>query len=619
MPMGLDDLCQAVLGLMALGHKPDAHGVQLQAMLVAWDESGFLRAHIARHGFGQLAADVVRSAQSTRAQESKHLTPLGHRLVRWLIRSGLGGYESRAYEAMSQMAMRKLGVAGPGSPADEERWIQALQILVLWVNEDKDERQERLKSWITQAGKSYSGTGAGVWPSRAAGPAPVPRWPEVPVEELFPPPWMLDDPASVPYPGSTPITGPVMTPPPEETPALVPKKPTTGWKFLHVPEGEPDGHTYTYAMPEARSAEGLAIVAARVRGKKHKHEGTHCDDWVEAATIGKWTVLAVADGAGSCRFSRVGAKASCRNSVAVMQEALRDIDLQTLEPADWARETGTNRFRCDKLNTVAEAIHKAMQTSYDVIVKETEARKTAEYDRVLTRPIEVKDLSCTLLIAVHVPVMIGGKKYDWVMGCQIGDGMIAAVSKSGTLTLLAVPDTGSFSGETEFITSKNKLESAALWGRTQAVPTDLSALMAMTDGVADDYFPNDPGMLTLFGDLCLNGVIVFEQAPNIFPTQKAPPEEAISTLSERMIAPENAQDVRVFSMSTYAKTLNKPVSVILKERHDVLALNAGVPLPTPGVTPSQRLETWLDSYQVRGSFDDRALAVLYAQTGRDSQ
>ena len=44
--------------------------------------------------------------------------------------------------------------------------------------------------------------------------------------------------------------------------------------------------------------------------KKHKHEGTHCDDWFDFATAGKWTILAVADGGGSYRFSRVGAQAA---------------------------------------------------------------------------------------------------------------------------------------------------------------------------------------------------------------------------------------------------------------------------------------------------------------------
>ena len=31
--------------------------------------------------------------------------------------------------------------------------------------------------------------------------------------------------------------------------------------------------------------------------------------------------------------------------------------------------------------------------------------------------------------------------------------------------------------------------------------------MVMTDGVADDYFPNEPNMLELYGDLVLNQVI----------------------------------------------------------------------------------------------------------------
>jgi hypothetical protein len=593
----------------------------------SWDETGFMRPHLAHRGFGQLAADVVRMAQSTRAQESRDLTPLGHRLIRWLRRGGMGAYDIRAYDAMSKMAMRKMGVSGAGTAREEQLWLEALQILVLWISEDRNERLERLGERIIEAGKSYTGPGVGQWPSSKAEPGPV-KWTRVKGEELFPPAWMLDDPASIPYPlgeASSPMTtaAPVTTEPemttPAPTPAPMTRKPTSGWKFIPVREGEPDAHTYTYAMPEMRSPEGMPIVAARVRGKKHKHEGTHCDDWVEAATAGKWTIMAVADGAGSCRFSRVGAKAACRNSVAVLKEALGALELETLEPTDWARDPATNRFKGEKLNIAAEAIHKAMRTSYDELNKATEARKTPDYDMVLSRPIEPRDLSCTLLLTVHVPVMIGGKKYDWVMGCQIGDGMIAAVSKSGTLTLLATPDTGAFSGETEFITSRNKLESSALWGRTQAVPTDLRALMAMTDGVADDYFPNDPGMLTLFGDLCLNGVIVFPEAEGEATGQTGVAESAFSSLSERMVAPDEAMDVRVYSMAAYAKAVGKPVSVILKERHELLTAGAGISYAGQQASSARRLETWLDSYQVRGSFDDRALAVMYAQTTRDTQ
>ena len=69
----------------------------------------------------------------------------------------------------------------------------------------------------------------------------------------------------------------------------------------------------------------------------------------------------------------------------------------------------------------------------------------------------------------------------------------------------------------------------------------------MTDGVADDYFPNDPGMLNLYEDL----------------------------VKERIIA-SSANTDRV----------------------------AGQEVKQP-ISAQERLRYWLDSYYVKGSFDDR--------------
>src|SRR5262249_28969779 len=54
----------------------------------------------------------------------------------------------------------------------------------------------------------------------------------------------------------------------------------SGWKYLPPPAGEPDAHEESAARL-ATSPEGWPLLGARVRGKKHKHEGTHCDDWFE--------------------------------------------------------------------------------------------------------------------------------------------------------------------------------------------------------------------------------------------------------------------------------------------------------------------------------------------------
>ncbi len=95
------------------------------------------------------------------------------------------------------------------------------------------------------------------------------------------------------------------------------------WKYLPVPLSQPE------PAPEYLSHfirfPGSRVVAARVRGKKHKHEGTNCDDWYEVANLGNITLIAVSDGAGSKKFSRIGARESCKAAVGYLSAAFKKV------------------------------------------------------------------------------------------------------------------------------------------------------------------------------------------------------------------------------------------------------------------------------------------------------
>src|SRR4051794_10276990 len=80
-----------------------------------------------------------------------------------------------------------------------------------------------------------------------------------------------------------------------EIPSAVP-----AWNDMPVPDG-PDRHDESSSR-SLRLPREFSLVGARVRGKKHKHEGTNCDDWFEFAVSGAWTIIAVSDGAGSRPF-----------------------------------------------------------------------------------------------------------------------------------------------------------------------------------------------------------------------------------------------------------------------------------------------------------------------------
>ena len=59
------------------------------------------------------------------------------------------------------------------------------------------------------------------------------------------------------------------------------------WKYLPVPEDQPE--PYPETIQGTVDFPGSRIIAARVRGKMHKHEGTNCDDWYELAHLDRIT------------------------------------------------------------------------------------------------------------------------------------------------------------------------------------------------------------------------------------------------------------------------------------------------------------------------------------------
>jgi hypothetical protein len=133
----------------------------------------------------------------------------------------------------------------------------------------------------------------------------------------------------------------------------------------------------------------------------------------------------------------------------------------------------------------------------------------------------------------------------------------------------------------------------------------------MTDGVADDYFPNDPGLARLFGDLALNGLVALPPKPGSDAesapvTMDPPPVETLTIAGERLTV-EGRQPLALYSVGRYAEHLGVPVDQVIA---DSALLRAGCrPDPLPGDDAAERLLTWLDAYQVRGSFDDRTLVI----------
>ncbi len=224
------------------------------------------------------------------------------------------------------------------------------------------------------------------------------------------------------------------------------------------------------------------IVAASQRGRSHAQEGNardddfrlfHCDD-------SGWYVIAVADGAGSARYSRKGSEMACETVVNHCKRLL--VDNPGLEAA--IREYEADRNDAEKRTRltrfVIDIIYKGAVKAHDAIKRLAEANQG----------MKLKDFATTLMFAIC-------KKYDFgwfIASFWVGDGAMCLFdAKAKTAKLLGTPDEGEFSGQTRFLTMPEIFHDKDVVAKRMrmAIVPDFTALMLMTDGVSDPMFETD--------------------------------------------------------------------------------------------------------------------------------
>ncbi len=381
------------------------------------------------------------------------------------------------------------------------------------------------------------------------------------------------------------------------------------WQYHPVPQDEPD------AAPEYKTEEkriGMAeFVAARVRGKKHKHEATNCDDWFAIAAVGDIAVLAVSDGAGSKRFSRVGARAASEAAVGSIYEQLRTLDAANAKNrAAFALPMSDAAFgeACAKLGA---ALHAGVLDARRAVLAAFHERCGQEaYTKLLGRDLALSDFAATLLVTVAVPVPELGEVL--VLSCQVGDGITCAIDTHApygkAVKLLGKPDSGDFSGETDFLTSEAMADIASLQRRTLVTRGAYDLILTMTDGVADDYF-NEQEMHRLYLDLVANGIVPGAQGTATFTRAEV---EFLRSLPQPTTFPwvnDKEQHIALQYASHMCRKIPTTEECLWQNAH-VLALAAEDTSLKGVASHAERLKIWLDNYVTRASFDDRTLALL---------
>lgn len=407
---------------------------------------------------------------------------------------------------------------------------------------------------------------------------------------------------------------------PTERPKPLSNEEVTGhtaslWKYMPIPENEPE------PFPEYVSGiiefPGSKVTAARVRGKKHKHEGTNCDDWYEIANYDKITFVAVSDGAGSKKFSRVGAKESCKAAIGYMTTSFK----KTLEKNPEIRENLKSELsdaKCmEACGILANIVQQSVVKAYEAVEAAFYSRSIdTDYFKILNRSLQFKDLSATLLLAVMIPINDATKEH-LVISCQIGDGMIALLNSRGefsnSLKLMGVPDSGDFSGETDFLTSSQMKNIESLQTRTKISRSVVDTMFVMTDGVADDYFPNETEMRRLYYDLLINGIIGDHRTPIDIATLTPQQLSIFKKIPDPLVYPwVNDQNIKVSIQ--YTKRICEAAQITLEDIwNDSTILDLAkleMDQINNNIDSGERLKLWLDNYVERGSFDDRTLVVV---------
>jgi hypothetical protein len=117
-------------------------------------------------------------------------------------------------------------------------------------------------------------------------------------------------------------------------------------------------------------------------------------------------------------------------------------------------------------------------------------------------------------------------------------------------------------------------------------------------------------MLRLYGDLAINGIIRF---PKLNPAEIDASVSVVDSPVERILPEGQKETVHIKSFATYVKNLNQPLKEVVKSPKLLASgYSAGRPM-CDEQNPEDLLRVWLDSYNVRGSFDDRTLVVVYPE------
>ena len=252
------------------------------------------------------------------------------------------------------------------------------------------------------------------------------------------------------------------------------------------------------------------VAVATCRGRSHAHVGKPRDDSyffdlgrssVDAASAAPdfgWKVFAVADGAGSARFSRKGSEIACNTVV----EGLSD--LLTKEGVREAFDQNAGMFDKWKADFATKSLTPELEASFRdtlkidaiiyTVVRDAHV-KISEESKIKAKNIEekitIRDYHTTLLF-IAIKKFVFGYFY---ISFWIGDGGMAIIRPDNVkeaVRVLGEPDGGEYAGQTRFLTMVEEINQEKIARRTRCgFLDDFESIILATDGITDPFFPSE--------------------------------------------------------------------------------------------------------------------------------
>lgn len=237
------------------------------------------------------------------------------------------------------------------------------------------------------------------------------------------------------------------------------------------------------------------IVVASKRGRSHAHEGSFRDDHFTVAKLeNNWEIIAVADGAGSAKYSRQGSTLATESICDFFKTTN---ELEDLEGLVVKYENLQKNSHIEEVSSLSSDVAQDQQEQPTDFVQIKSQLINILYRPVLaihkqliafaeTEGILLKDLHTTLIFTLV-------KKFEFgyvILSFGVGDCPINIIHTDfKAVKLLNTLDVGDFGGGTRFITMPEIFSSKDMAGRfgIQIVP-DFDKLILMTDGIYDPKF-----------------------------------------------------------------------------------------------------------------------------------